>query len=134
LTSAKTLRRVRKGQFIYSRLFAFEGAYGFVTNDFDGHFVSNEYPAFDCRPDQARAEFIAAYFKSPVVWKDVATGSTGLGDRRQRVQPDKILSYSVWLPPIEWQNRIADVQKQMDALHTVNGRRRTRRIVAIHPR
>jgi type I restriction enzyme S subunit len=101
LTSAKTLRRVRKGQFIYSRLFAFEGAYGFVTNDFDGHFVSNEYPAFDCRPDQARAEFIAAYFKSPVVWKDVATGSTGLGDRRQRVQPDKILSYSVWLPPIE---------------------------------
>ena len=29
-SSANTLRRVRKGQFIYSRLFAFEGAYGIV--------------------------------------------------------------------------------------------------------
>ena len=118
VTSATTLRRVRKGQFIYSRLFAFEGAYGLVTEEFDGHFVSNEYPTFECRPNQARAEFVAAYFKSPSVWKDVATGSKGLGDRRQRVQPEKILSHNVWLPPIEWQNRIAQVQKQLDMLKT----------------
>jgi len=116
LTSATTLRRVRKGQFIYSRLFAFEGAYGLVTDEFDGCYVSNEYPTFDCHPKQARAEFVAAYFKSPFVWKDVASGSKGLGDRRQRVQPEKILSHNVWLPPIEWQNQIAEVQKQVDAL------------------
>ena len=116
LTSATMLRRVRKGQFIYSRLFAFEGAYGLVTDEFDGFYVSNEYPTFNCRPNLARSEFIAAYFKSPFVWKEVAAGSQGLGDRRQRVQPEKILSYTVWLPPMEWQNRIADVQKQVDTL------------------
>lgn len=116
LTSATTLRRVRKGQFIYSRLFAFEGAYGFVSDEFDGCFVSNEYPTFDCDLHRARVEFVAAYFKSPFVWKEVAAGSQGLGDRRQRVQPEKILSRNVWLPPIEWQNRIAQVQEQADAL------------------
>jgi type I restriction enzyme S subunit len=41
-TSAKSLRRVKEGQFIYSRLFAFEGAYGMVTKEFDGAFVSQE--------------------------------------------------------------------------------------------
>jgi type I restriction enzyme, S subunit len=116
LTSATTLRRVRKGQFIYSRLFAFEGAYGLVTDEFDGCYVSNEYPTFECHPNQARAEFVAAYFKSPFVWKEVAAGSKGLGDRRQRVQPERILSHKIWLPPMKWQNRIAEVQMQMDAL------------------
>lgn len=116
LTSATTLRRVRKGQFIYSRLFAFAGAYGFVTDEFDGCFVSNEYPTFDCDPHRARVEFVVAYFKSPFIWKEVAAGSKGLGDRRQRVQPEKILSHNVWLPPMEWQNRITQVQKQMNVL------------------
>ena len=64
-------------------------------------------------------EFVAAYFKSPFVWKDVAAGSKGLGDRRQRVQPEKILSHNVWFPPMDWQNRIADVQAQVDSLKKV---------------
>ncbi len=40
-TSASTLYRVRKNQFIYSRLFAFEGAYAIVPEEMDGVFVSN---------------------------------------------------------------------------------------------
>jgi type I restriction enzyme S subunit len=115
-TSAKSLRRVKAGQFIYSRLFAFEGAYGMVTPEFDGFFVSQEYPTFDCDPKFVRAEFLAAYFKPPQVWASVAESSKGLGDRRQRVQPPQILSHELWLPPIDWQNRIADVQAQVDAL------------------
>jgi type I restriction enzyme, S subunit len=115
-TSAKRLRRVRKGQFIYSRLFAFEGAYGMVTADFDGKYVSNEYPTFDCNPQHVRAEFLAAYFKPPTIWKEVAVGSKGLGDRRQRVQPDQVLAHELWLPPIPWQHRIAEVHEEVDAL------------------
>ena len=46
-----SLRRVKEGQFIYSRLFAFEGAYGMVTKEFDGAFVSQEYPTFKCDPN-----------------------------------------------------------------------------------
>lgn len=116
LTSAKTLRRVREGQFIYSRLFAFEGAYGMVTKDYDGFFVSNEYPTFNCDPLRIRPEFVSAYFKSPKVWKEVAIGSKGLGDRRQRVQPAQVLSYRLWLPPLKWQNSVAEVQGNADRL------------------
>lgn len=109
-TSAISLRRVRAGQFIYSRLFAFEGAYGQVSPEFNGVFVSNEYPTFDCDPSFVRAEFLAAYFRPAQVWKAVATGSKGLGDRRQRVQPDQVLAHELWVPPISEQEQLVTVQ------------------------
>jgi type I restriction enzyme S subunit len=115
-TSAPTLRRVRAGQFIYSRLFAFEGAYGRVTEEYDGHYVSSEYPTFNCNSELVKIEFLEAYFKSRSVWREVAVGSKGLGVRRQRVQPAQILSHSAWIPPLEWQEKIAAVSKNIDTL------------------
>jgi type I restriction enzyme, S subunit len=119
LTSAKSLRRARGNQFIYSRLFAFEGAYGMVTSQYDGAFISNEYPTFNCDPQLIRPEFLVAYFKSPTVWKTVATGSKGLGDRRQRVQPAQVLAHQLWLPPLSYQNRLAEIKAEMDTLKHV---------------
>lgn len=111
-TSASRLFRVKTSQFIYSRLFAFEGAYGVVGEEFDGCFVSNEYPTFDCRPDVMRPEFLAAYFQTPTVWRAVATGSKGLGDRRKRVHPDQVLNHELWLPPLADQDTLAKVSRQ----------------------
>jgi type I restriction enzyme S subunit len=112
-TSASTLQRVTAGQFIYSRLFAFEGAYGLVTDEFDGKYVSSEYPTFDCDTTHLLPEFLVAYFKSKHVWRTVAAGSKGLGNRRQRVQPEKILSHELWLPPFSYQERVAQVSRKI---------------------
>lgn len=43
---SKTLNKVVSGEFIYSRLFAWKGAFDFVKNDFEGCYVSDEYPSF----------------------------------------------------------------------------------------
>jgi type I restriction enzyme S subunit len=51
---------VRAKQFIYSRLFAFEGAYGVVPDEFDGLFVSNEYPTFDLDTSRVTPDFVQA--------------------------------------------------------------------------
>jgi type I restriction enzyme S subunit len=108
-TSARELNQVRAGQFIYSRLFAFEGAYGVVPTELDGYFVSNEYPTFDCNPNLALPEFLRSYFASPNVWREVAAGSQGLGDRRQRVQPETLLAHRLLVPPLSEQRRILRV-------------------------
>ena len=113
-TSAKKLNRVRSGQFIYSRLFAFEGAYAFVPDDFDGCFVSNEFPSFDVDPDLANAEFIAAALKSPQEWKILAAMSKGLGVRRQRVQVEALLAHKLWIPPVSEQHRIVRGLRKLD--------------------
>jgi type I restriction enzyme S subunit len=116
LTRAESLRRVRARQFIYSRLFAFEGAYAMVPSEFDGFYVSGEYPTFECDQTKVLPEFLWAYFRSPNVWKAIATASRGLGSRRQRVQPDRILTHRILLPPIEWQHRIAETQSKVQVL------------------
>jgi len=114
-TSAATLFRVRARQFVYSRLFAFEGAYGVVPSDLDGRFVSNEYPTFDCDESRVLPEFLEAYFKNPEVWQEVAVGSKGLGDRRQRVPPEQVLAHRLWLPPMAWQKTLAEARSRLAA-------------------
>jgi type I restriction enzyme S subunit len=107
VTSAKKLFRIRANQFIYSRLFAFEGAYAVVDERFGGYYVSNEFPSFSV--DEARVDpvFLAAYFRSPSVWRELAGRSKGLGVRRQRVRPEALLDYEVWLPSLGEQRHIA---------------------------
>lgn len=105
-TSAKTLYRIREGQFIYSRLFAFEGAYALVPQDFDGHFVSNEFPTFDVSPERASAKFLMTMFLTEADWHGLRAASKGVGDRRLRIQPEHILARRIWLPSRQEQSRI----------------------------
>jgi len=105
-TSAKTLYRIRQGQFIYSRLFAFEGAYALVPQEFDGYFVSNEFPTFDVNPERASAKFLMALFLTDADWHGLRAASKGVGDRRLRIQPEHILARRIWLPPHHEQSRL----------------------------
>jgi hypothetical protein len=105
-TAATTLYQIRSHQFIYSRLFAFEGAYGAVAEQFDNYFVSNEFPTFDVDEAVLDAEFLAAYFRSRGVWEELARSSHGLGSRRQRVHPEALLELKVWIPPMDAQRRV----------------------------
>lgn len=118
-TSAKTLHRVRASQFIYSRLFAFEGAYTFVPQDFDGYFVSNEFPTFDPDPEQLDARWLASYLRSPSRWSELAGSSKGLGVRRQRIPVEAILAYKVWLPPIDVQRSMVAVLERLESAQAV---------------
>ena len=43
-------------------------------------------------------------------------GSTGLGSRRQRVHPEQVLNHQLWVPPLPWQDKLADVSKTVDSL------------------
>lgn len=105
-TSAKTLYRIKRGQFIYSRLFAFEGAYALVPEDLDGYFVSNEFPTFNVDPERASAKFLMALFLTEADWHGLRASSKGVGDRRLRIQPEHILARKIWLPPRAEQSRI----------------------------
>jgi type I restriction enzyme S subunit len=111
-TSAATLNRIAAGQFVYSRLFAFEGAYAYVSHEFDGYYVSNEFPAFDTDPDELDARWLATVLRSPDRWTELGGRSKGLGVRRQRVPVEAVLDYEVWLPPIaEQRSMVASIRK-----------------------
>ncbi|TRO86000.1 restriction endonuclease subunit S [Glycocaulis profundi] len=120
--SATTLYKVKKGQLVYSRLKAFEGAYTVVPPELDGYFTSNEFPAFDVDPDRADHRYLQWLFRQPSVWRAIAVGSKGIGARRERVHPDQVLSYQIDLPALDEQRRIV---KKLDRVASlVEDRRR----------
>lgn len=119
-TSAKTLYRIKRGQFIYSRLFAFEGAYALVPQEFDGYFVYNEFPTFDVDPERASAKFLMALFLTEADWHGLRASSKGVGGRRLRFQPEHILARKIWLPPRPEQSRVErsyDLHFELKARH-----------------
>jgi type I restriction enzyme S subunit len=116
-TSAQTLFRVRAGQFIYSRLFAFEGAFAVVPNEMDGFFVSNEYPAFDIDLSRILTDYLRIAICRPAAWHEMAGMTVGMGHRRQRLQPDAFLTHEIALPSLGEQRRIASALNAID--HTV---------------
>ena len=94
-TAATTLDRVKAGQFVYGRFFAFEGAYGFVPERLDGYYFSNEFPVFEVDQTITSGSLLATYFRSKEVWERLGRGSRGLGNRRQRVHPVSVLTLEV---------------------------------------
>jgi type I restriction enzyme, S subunit len=104
--AATQLFRIRAGQFVYSRLKSFEGAYAIVSPEVDGYFVSNEFPTFDLHDGQLEPGFLGWYFKQDRVWRQLASDGKGIGARRERLHPTRLLDHAIPLPPIEQQRRI----------------------------
>ena len=122
--AATQLFRIRAGQFIYSRLKSFEGAYAIVSPEVDGYFVSNEFPTFDLHREQLDPGFLGWYFKQDRVWQQLASDGKGIGARRERLHPTRFLDHAIALPPIEEQRqitaRLESAAAQMKALHDVS--------------
>lgn len=114
-SKAKTLYRVRPGQFIYNRLFAWKGSFGIVPRQLAGSFVSNEFPLFDCVPGRLLPEYLAYYFAQPALWAEIERLSSGTTASRNRWKEDAFCSYRIPLPSLPEQRRIVDVMAALDA-------------------
>jgi len=102
-TRYSKLRRLHAGQIVYSRLFAWEGAFAFVEPEFDGACVSQEFPAFDV-DETADPKWVHLCLSRTAFWESLV--GTGLGQRRRRVQPKEILAKSVPMPELAEQRRL----------------------------
>jgi len=105
-TSYRTLNVLRADDFVYSRLFGWEGAVAVVPEAFDGYHVSAEFPVLRARPDVVIPDYLGCVARWPDFHVLLADRTTGLGNRRQRVPLDRFLSVEVPLPPIEDQRRV----------------------------
>ena len=111
---AGTIYRVRPGQFIYNRLFAWKGSFGLVTEDLAGSFVSNEFPLFACDPGRLLPEYLIYVFGRPEVWSRIERVSTGTTASRNRWNEPAFNAYEVALPSLQEQRRIIAVMAVVD--------------------
>ena len=104
---SKTLNKVIPGEFIYSRLFAWKGAFDFIRDEFEGTFVSDEYPTFLVDEKKADIKFLHYYFNQAKIWKQVEEYCIGVTKAsRNRFKEKFFLNLSMPLPPLSEQRRI----------------------------
>ena len=105
--SAARLSKVRKGDFIYSRLFAWQGAFGVIPSDLDGCYVSNEFPLYSVDLERLDPRFLRLWFGLPSTQRKVEDdchGSTpGTRNRFKESFFEKMLFP---VPPLDEQRRI----------------------------
>ena len=106
-TSAVKLNKVEVNDFIYSRLFAWRGAFGVIDEDLSGCYVSNEFPIFVADDFRLDVRYLAYWFQLPSVWRAVeerCSGSTPT--TRNRLKEKNFLDLKIILPPIDIQKLV----------------------------
>ena len=105
--SASKLNRVKAGDFIYSRLFAWQGSFGVIPKQLDGAFVSGEFPIFEIDSERADPRFLVFWFGLPETQKTVEADCFGsTPGTRNRYKEEYFLNLSVPLPALDEQRRI----------------------------
>ncbi len=75
--SASALNQVNAGDFIYSRLFAWQGSFGVIPEELDGCYVSNEFPIFSVDAARLNPRFLVFWFGLPQTQRDVEADCFG---------------------------------------------------------
>jgi type I restriction enzyme S subunit len=105
--SATSLNKVRKGDFVYSRLFAWKGAFDYVRVGFDDCYVSNEFPTFEIDKTIVNIDYLFYYFNQKKVWKEVEQYCIGVTKAsRNRFKEKFFLSMEIDLPVLSEQENI----------------------------
>ena len=124
-TKYSTLYLVRAGQLIYSKLFGWEGSLAIVPEWADGWFVSSEFPTYDVIPEVVDLD----YFRQVLRWRglseQLAAATSGMGQRRQRVQIDQFEALEVPLPDLPTQHKIGADLLRLAEVEGLSARRAT---------
>jgi len=128
----RSLTRIQRGNFVYPKLMAWEGALGIVPESCDGLYVSPEFPVFEVRKDRVLPEVLDTYFRMPSVWPELAAISTGTNVRRRRLHPRAFLHYKLPLPSMKVQRQFSRVRMSIEQAKLVK-RESTRQLDTLMP-
>jgi type I restriction enzyme, S subunit len=108
-TNYPALHRLREGQLVMRKLTAWEGPITTVPPEFDGAYVSSEFPTFTLDKARVLPQYMRLICQRPSFHAEMRLRSTGTAERRNRLKPDDLLSIEVTLPPIDEQGEIVSV-------------------------
>jgi type I restriction enzyme, S subunit len=96
---------ISAGQFILSRIYARNGAFGIVPGELEGAIVTNDFLAFDINEDEVEREFFNVFLQSPIFLEACIKASRG-NTNRKRVEENFFLNYEVNLPLLPEQHSL----------------------------
>ena len=107
--------RVSRGQFIYSRIDARNGAYDIIGPELDGFVVSKDFPVFDINESKVLPHFLRRAVLSDAFINQVKNSSFG-ATNRMRIKEDIFEGYSIPLPGLSKQQEIVDILDRVETI------------------
>ncbi|PZV05379.1 MAG: hypothetical protein DCF22_24745 [Leptolyngbya sp.] len=100
------IQRVYKGDFVYCKIMAWEGAFGIVPEEAHHCVMSGAFVVYEIDQNQVEPLYLDYYFKLKSVWESIGSSSTGTNIRRRSLHPKQFEAATMPLPPISEQRRI----------------------------
>lgn len=114
-TSYKVFHKLHSQDLVISKVKGWEGAIALVPDEFDGLYLSPQYPTFTAK-EGVNIKYIVEYCKHPKVWQELLHKSKGIGARRNSISVETFLSLEIPLPELEIQNKIVDAFEKLTQL------------------
>jgi len=119
------IQRLREGDFVYSKIMAWEGAFGLVPAEAHDCVMSGAFVAYEPDKTQVEPKYLAHYFKLPHVWRSIGAQSTGTNIRRRSLHPKQFEAARIPLPPLsEQQHIVAHIEELAARIREARGLRR----------
>ena len=120
-TKYEHLHRIHMGQVVYRKLTAWEGPITIVPPEFDGAFLSPEFPTFTIDQSRLLPRFVRLICQHPAFHYEMRLMSTGTAERRSRLNPSDLLEIEIDLPSLREQEAIADAVGRLEQLENALG-------------
>jgi type I restriction enzyme, S subunit len=105
--SASQVTPLVPGALIYNRLFAWKESFAVVPPEFDGYYVSSEFPQFIPDTERISAEYLYLFCTREATTRAVNAASTGSSAvSRNRFKEEQFLGFEIPLPPLAEQRAI----------------------------
>lgn len=118
-TGYKFFNKLKAGDFVVNKIWARNGAASVVPREFDGYYVSTEYPVFHIDQSVLSPEWMLYVTQQKWFWdacNDQSFGTSG----KNRIRPEKILEIEIPLPTLIEQRRIvSEIESIKDRLEQI---------------
>lgn len=124
--------RIRAGDVVYNKLFAWKGTFGMVPEALDGMLVSDKFPTYELDRSKVDERYLKWFFKYPGLWEQAASMSTGSAALSKfTLNPPRFLELEIPIRSMPEQVAIADALDGTAAsLELVGSRRKQARAEA----
>ncbi|MFD3413423.1 hypothetical protein [Streptomyces cyaneofuscatus] len=110
---AKSLYRVREGDFAFNRIDTQKGAFDVVPAELDGALATNEFPLYEVDEKEVVARFLLLNFQRPEVLRQIGAMRAG-SEGRARWKEADFEAWVVPVPPLPVQLQITEVIDSVD--------------------
>ena len=113
---SKRIFKIKKGDLLFSNVFAWEGAIAVAKPEDDGRFGSHRFMSCVPKPNFATAPFLRYYFLTSEGIEFIRAASPGGAGRNRTLGIEALANIKVPVPPIEEQQWFDALQAEVDAL------------------